>query len=86
MHAKGINLRPFIIGIGNEDFSGAYNCVGKFFDVRQEENFKNVLKIVISQALNNTTAQVNLIDAGGKPTETDVAMTFYDQTTGNQDL
>lgn len=82
LHAKGINLRPFIIGIGNEDFSGAYNCVGKFFDVRQEENFKNVLKIVISQALNNTTAQVNLIDAGGKPTETDVAMTFYDQTTG----
>lgn len=84
LHAKGINLRPFIIGIGNEDFSGAYSCVGKFFDVKQEENFKNILKIVISQALNNTTAQVNLIDAGGKPTETDVAMTFYDQTTGRR--
>jgi Ca-activated chloride channel homolog len=84
LHAKGINLRPFIIGIGNEDFSGAYSCVGKFFDVKQEENFKNILKIVISQALNNTTAQVNLIDAGGKPTETDVAMTFYDQATGRR--
>jgi Ca-activated chloride channel homolog len=84
LHAKGINLRPFIIGIGNEDFSGAYGCVGKFFDVKKEENFKNVLKVVISQALNNTTAQVNLIDAGGKPTETDVAMTFYDQTTGRR--
>lgn len=84
LHAKGINLRPFIIGIGNEDFNGAYSCVGKFFDVKQEGNFKNILKIVISQALNNTTTQVNLIDAGGKPTETDVAMTFYDQTTGRR--
>jgi Ca-activated chloride channel homolog len=84
LHAKGINLRPFIIGIGNEDFSDAYSCVGKFFDVKQEENFKNVLKIVISQALNSTTAQVNLIDAAGKPTETDVAMTFYDQVNGSR--
>lgn len=82
LHAKGINLRPFIIGIGNEDFSDSYACVGKFFDVKQEENFKNILKVVISQALNNTTAQVNLIDADGKPSETDVAMTFYDQGTG----
>ena len=84
LHEKGINLRPFIIGIGNEDFSDAYSCVGKFFDVRQEENFKNVLKIVISQALNNTSAQVNLMDAQGKPSETDVAMTFYDQYTGRR--
>ncbi len=84
LHSKGINLRPFIIGIGNEDFSDAYNCIGRFFDVQQEDNFKNVLKIVISQALNNTSAQVNLIDAQGKPTETDVAMTFYDQTTGKR--
>jgi len=84
LHNKGINLRPFIIGIGNEDFSGAYSCVGKFFDVKQEENFRNVLKIVITQALNNTTAQVNLMDAGEKPTETDVAMTFYDQVTGRR--
>ena len=84
LHSKGINLRPFIIGIGNEDFAGTYSCVGKFFDVKKEENFKNVLKIVISQALNNTTAQVNLMDAAGKPTETDVAMTFYDQSTGKR--
>ena len=82
LHEKGINLRPFIIGIGNEDFSDFYKCVGKFYDVKQEENFKNALKIVISQALNATTAQVNLIDALGKPTETDVAMTFYNQATG----
>jgi Ca-activated chloride channel family protein len=34
--------------------------------------------------LNATTAQVNLLDKSGKPTETDAAMTFYDQNTGQQ--
>ncbi|HTB05522.1 MAG TPA: VWA domain-containing protein [Bacteroidia bacterium] len=81
---KGITVKPFIIGIGRENFSDTYNCVGKFFDVKQESDFRTVLRVVISQALNNTTAQVNLLDTQGKPTETDVAMTFYDQESGRR--
>jgi Ca-activated chloride channel family protein len=38
--------------------------------------------VVISQALNSTSAQVNLLDELGKPTETNVAMTFYDNFSG----
>ena len=83
---KGIILKPFVIGIGKEDFSDAYSCVGKFFDVKQEDDFKNILNVVISQALNNTTAQVNLLDVDGRASETDVAMTFYDENTGKQDI
>lgn len=82
LQQKGVLLKPFIIGIGKENFSDAYSCVGKFFDVKQEEDFKNILKVVISQALNNTTAQVNLLDEEGRATETDVAMSFYDEHTG----
>ncbi|MGP8214180.1 MAG: vWA domain-containing protein [Bacteroidia bacterium] len=82
MQKKGILLKPFVIGIGKEEFSSAYTCVGKFFDVKQEEDFRNILKVVISQALNNTTAQVNLLDVDGHATETDVAMSFYDENTG----
>jgi len=82
MEKKGIILKPFVIGIGKEDFSSSYNCVGKFFDVKKEDDFRNVLKVVISQALNNTTAQVNLLDVEGRASETDVAMTFYDESTG----
>jgi Ca-activated chloride channel family protein len=37
---------------------------------------------MISQALNSTTAQVNLLDEYGKPTETNVSMTFYDNFSG----
>ena len=83
LQKKGIILKPFVIGVGlDESFKNAFGCVGKFYDASNEESFKNILNIVISQALNNTTAQVNLLDQIGKPTETDVNMTFYDEATG----
>jgi Ca-activated chloride channel homolog len=82
LQSKGIVLRPFVIGVGlNGDYQ-SLNCIGRFYDVSEEATFNSVLNIVISQALNNTTCQVNLLDIAGKPTETDVAMTFYDQETG----
>lgn len=83
LQKKGIVLKPFVIGIGLDlEFKKTFECVGNYFDAAKEETFKTVLNIVISQALNTTTAQVNLLDANSKPTETDVNMTFYDQFTG----
>ncbi|HEY6161390.1 MAG TPA: VWA domain-containing protein [Bacteroidia bacterium] len=83
LQQKGVILKPFIIGIGlNKIFADQMGCIGKFFDASSEEGFKKTLDIVISQALNNTTVQVNLLDQGGRPSETDVDMTFYDQYTG----
>ncbi len=81
LQSKGIVLKPFVIGIGTLDYS-SLNCIGKVYNVAEEATFNNILNIVVSQAMNSTTAQVNLLDAGGKPTETDVSMTFYDQQTG----
>ena len=40
------------------------------------------MKIVITQALYPTTAQVNLLDAYKKPTETNVPFTLYESRTG----
>lgn len=84
LQKKGIILKPFIIGIGGDplEFRKAFECVGSYFDATTEEQFSNVLGIVISQALNSTTAQVNLIDAFGHPSETNVDMTFYDEFSG----
>ncbi len=79
---KGIMLKPFIIGIG-KDFRASFECVGTYFDATSEKEFRNALNIVISRALNPTTAQVNLIDQYGKPTETNVNMTFYDNVSHN---
>lgn len=81
LQKKGIVLKPFIIGIG-KDYSTAFECVGTYFDAASEQEFSQALNIVISQALNNTTAQVNLLDASGDPTETNVNMTFYDELSG----
>ncbi len=79
LQKKGIILKPFVIGLGLEpEIMDAFKCVGNFYDAKNEETFKEVLGIVISQALNNTTAQVNLLDELHKPTETNVAITFYD--------
>ena len=77
LQKKGIVLKPFIIGIG-KDFREQFECAGTYFDAANEKEFRNALKVIISRALNPTTAQVNLLDLYGKPTETNVNMTFYD--------
>jgi Ca-activated chloride channel family protein len=80
---NGIVLKPFVIGIGlDPQFRETFECVGHFYNAAEEKNFQNVLEIVITQALNSTTAQVNLLDIKGNPTETNVNMTFYDSNSG----
>lgn len=81
LQKKGIVLKPFVIGIGR-NFEEAFNCVGTYYDASTEKDFSTALKVVISQALNSTTAQVNLLDIYEKPTETNVGMTFYDNFSG----
>jgi Ca-activated chloride channel family protein len=84
LQEKGIVLKPFVIGIGLDvDFKKTFECIGTYYDVSNEDNFKNILKIVISQALNSTTAQVNLLDVKSKPLETNVEMSFYNHHTKN---
>ncbi|MDA3867696.1 MAG: VWA domain-containing protein [Salinivirgaceae bacterium] len=79
LQKKGIILKPFVVGIGlDPDFKDTFNCVGRYYDASNEDRFEDVMGVVITQALNNTTAQVNLIDAFGNPTETNVGLTFYD--------
>ncbi|HPQ08163.1 MAG TPA: VWA domain-containing protein [Bacteroidia bacterium] len=78
LQKKGIFIRPFVIGIGLDmKFADALGCMGKFVDVSNENNFYPVLNQVLVEALTRTTVQVNLLDIYKKPTETDVAMAFY---------
>lgn len=83
LQKKGIVLKPFVIGIGlDPDFEKSFECVGKVYNSPSEKQFEDVLEVVISRALNSTTAQVNLLDINGMPTETDVNMTFFDRVSG----
>ena len=80
---KGIILKPFVIGVGqDENWKDSFNCVGRFFDASKEKDFTNILNIVISHVIDNTTAQVNLLNQEGKPTETNINLTFYNEFTG----
>jgi len=80
LQAKGIVLKPFVIGLGIED-AGKYNlkCVGNYYDASTPEMFDRVLKVVIDQAMNSTTTQLLLLTDDSKPLETNVPVTFYDQ-------
>jgi len=83
LQKKGIVLKPFIIGIGiDESMIQSLQCIGNFFDASNEDTFADVLNVVITQALNSTTAQLNLLDINKNPTETNVPITIYDHRTG----
>jgi len=83
LRKKGIVLKPFVIGMGLDlKLKEIFDCVGNFYNAGDESTFKSIINIVISQALHNTTAQVNLLDAYYRPTETNVNMTFYDAFSG----
>ncbi|MFZ4521823.1 MAG: vWA domain-containing protein [Bacteroidales bacterium] len=81
LQKKGIVLKPFIVGIG-KNFREQFECVGTYFDASNEKEFRNALNVIISRTLNPTSVQVNLLDTYGKPTETNVNMTFYDDLSG----
>jgi Ca-activated chloride channel family protein len=80
LQKNGITLKPFVIGVGLDlEFKQSFECVGTYFDAANEKTFKEVLGVVISQALNNTSAQINLLDINQNPSETDVPITFYNR-------
>ncbi|MEI6021039.1 MAG: VWA domain-containing protein, partial [Bacteroidota bacterium] len=82
LQKKGIFLRPFVIGVGlDTKFADVFACMGKYYDVSNEANFADVLKRVITEAINQSTIEVDLLDIFKKPTETDVDMTFYEAGT-----
>jgi len=80
---KGIILKPFVIGVGLDDsWKKTFDCVGRYFNASKESDFTNILNVVISHVIDNTTAQVNLLDENGEPTETNINLTFYNDFTG----
>ena len=80
---KNIKLKPFVIGLGlDTSYLSQFQCIGEFLSAENEDSFKSVLKFVISQALNNTTAQVNLNNLNNLPKETDVTMSLYNSYNG----
>ena len=50
LRAKGIKLKPFVIGIGlDTSYLGQFNCIGEFLSAETEDSFKSVLDFVVSK-------------------------------------
>lgn len=80
---KRIALKPYIIGLGiPKENQNAFDCAAKFFDVFNAVTFRDAMSAVITQSLNPTTAQINLINEFGKPSETNVEVTMFDSYSG----
>ena len=83
LQKNNIILRPFIIGMALQIKShDEMACMGKLFNTNSAEEFTSTLKNVVTESISKTTLQVNLNDINGKPSETNVNMTFYDLETG----
>lgn len=85
LRAKGINVKPFVVGLGIDlKYLNHFDCIGEFHDVRNEQSFANVLNLVVEEALNNTSVEIDLLNTEKKPEETDVTVFCY--KAGTKDL
>ncbi len=83
LQKKNITVKPYIIGIGLDmETKKAFECVGNVYNAQNENEFEDMLQVVVKQTFNKTSAQINLLDTYGKATETNVNMTFYNKKTG----
>ncbi|MCH2230854.1 MAG: VWA domain-containing protein [Crocinitomicaceae bacterium] len=75
---KGVKVTPFVIGLGMDlSYLEKFKCIGTYADAETKSTFEQVLKTVVAKALLNTTAQINLNDVYGTPSETNVTMFLY---------
>ncbi len=73
LQKKGRVLKPFVIGVGlDQDLIKTFDCVGTYYDASDEETFKKALGVIVTQALDNTTGQINLVDQLGKNSGTNL--------------
>jgi Ca-activated chloride channel family protein len=84
---KKIALEPYIIGIGlSEKMMKAFDCIGRNYSPKTEKDLGKVVSGVISEALDNTTIQVNLLDQKKTPKVTNLPLSFRSIPTGKSVL
>lgn len=79
LQKQQISLRPFIIGMAlPAEAESAFACAGSFVNTSKDDEFRQALAKAAADAIARTTVQVNLLDEEGRPTETNLPMTFTD--------
>jgi Ca-activated chloride channel family protein len=82
LQKRGIFLKPFIIGLGmDKNAIDQFNCVGRYFDATNLNEFRLALESAIDQSLNKTTVSIELMDQNNRPIITDINVTFINNFT-----
>ncbi len=83
LQKKNIFLKPFIIGLGmDKKYQDEFSCLGTFISGEDEASFKSALKTAINQSIKPSKIVLELMDEAGKPIETDLPVTFFNNFTG----
>jgi len=73
LQRKGITLKPFVIGVGlDTTVRKNLECVGTYFDAGDPTTFKKALNVIVEQALDPTTGQINLGNPQGEEAVTNL--------------
>lgn len=84
---KGVNLKLFIIGLSlGERAENALKCIGTFYNSKNPNDFKKIMTSIVTSIMYSTTLEVDLNNELNKPTESNVAMTFYDDESKSNNL
>lgn len=81
LQRRGVFLRPFIIGLGLEG-GKVLECAGKYFDSENSSSFNDVLNQAIQTTFSTTSVSVELLDGNGRPSETNINVSFLNEMTG----
>ena len=82
LQRRNVFLKPFVIGLGmSAEYRDQFGCLGEFIDATRISDFRNALGRAIRSTLAKTTTSVELLDVNGRPTETDVNVTFINNFT-----
>lgn len=80
LQKKGVFLRPYVIGLGLEG-GKVLDCVGKYVDSQNSKSFNQVLNKAIETSFLKTTVSVELMNDDGRPTETNIDVSFLNSMT-----
>lgn len=82
LQSKHIFLRPFVVGIDMPlKYESQFSCLGKFHNAKTSKQLKGFLSEIVQHSMMDSWIRVDLLDSKGKPTETNVNMSFLNSAT-----
>lgn len=77
---KHISLKPFIIGVDvAAEAEAHFQCMGSFINTRSSGELKNAVGVIVTQTLNNTSAQINLLDRNEQNAVTNIPISLVNR-------